>query len=48
MKMAPMTRKEQHYWECGLVGGGVSLGVGFEVSEDPARPSVSLSLPGAY
>ena len=30
---------------CGLVGGNVSLGVGFEVSEAQARPDGSLSLP---
>ena len=30
---------------CGLVGGGVSLEVGFEVSNDHGRPSVSLTLP---
>ena len=28
---------------CGLVGGNVSLGVGFELSEAQARPSVTLS-----
>ena len=28
---------------CDLVGGSVSLGVGFEVSEAQARPSVTLS-----
>ena len=28
----------------GLVGGSVSLGMGFEVSNAQARPSVSLSL----
>jgi hypothetical protein len=29
---------------CGLVGGSVSLGVGFEVSEALVKPSLSLSL----
>ena len=30
--------------KCGLVGGTVSLEVGFEVSEAQARPSVSLCM----
>ena len=30
-----------------LVGGSISLGVGFEVSKAQARPSGSLSLPAA-
>ena len=30
---------------CALVGGSVSLGVGFKVSKDLARPSFSLFLP---
>ena len=29
---------------CGLVGGSVSLGLGFEVSDAQGRPSVALSL----
>ena len=32
---------------CGLVGGSVSLGVGFEVSEAPAKSDGPLALPGA-
>jgi hypothetical protein len=32
---------------CGLVGGSVSLEVGFEVSDAQARPSASLFLPAA-
>jgi hypothetical protein len=28
---------------CGLAGGSVSLGVGFEISKAQVRPSLSLS-----
>ena len=31
-------------WGCGLVGGSMSLRVGFEVSKAQASPRVSLSL----
>ena len=33
-------------WGCGLVGGGMSLGMGFEVSKVHARPSIPQ--PSAY
>ena len=33
---------------CGLAGGSVSLGVGFEVLEIQVRPSGSLALPVGY
>ena len=36
------------FWRrCGLVGGSLSLGLGFEVSEAQARPRGSISLPVA-
>jgi len=33
---------------CGLIGRGVSLGVGLEGSNTHARPSVSLPPPAAF
>lgn len=44
--MAPWAHGDWRYWECGIVGGIMSLGAGFEVSEAlsvPAEPDVGLS-----
>ena len=50
----PQTHRKWHYQEvwlcwsgCGLIGGSVSLGVRFEVSDAQGRPSVTFSFPAA-
>jgi hypothetical protein len=45
MKMALVGSVSGTIRRCGLIGGSVLPGVGCEVSEAPARPSVILSDP---